>query len=65
MAAVVLVMSTGSDKAKIINVYDPSAFLQMNLNLGDNQPSSSAMSQWMPKRLCTKKRKSTASNFPH
>ena len=28
MAAVVLVMSTGSDKAKIINVYDPSGLLQ-------------------------------------
>ncbi|MBK7697661.1 MAG: ABC transporter permease [Saprospiraceae bacterium] len=36
MAAVVLVMSTGSDKAKIINVYDPSGLLQNEFKSRDN-----------------------------
>jgi len=36
MAAVVLVMSTGSDKAKIINVYDPSDLLEHDLKSRDN-----------------------------
>lgn len=36
MAAVVLVMSTGSDKAKIINVYDPSYLLEHDLKSRDN-----------------------------
>lgn len=36
MAAVVLVMSTGSDKAKIINVYDPSELLQNEFKSRDN-----------------------------
>ena len=36
MAAVVLVMSTGSDKAKIINVYYPSGLLQNEFKSRDN-----------------------------
>ncbi|MBC7885547.1 MAG: ABC transporter permease [Saprospiraceae bacterium] len=36
MAAVVLVMSTGSDKAKVINVYDPSNLLENELKTRDN-----------------------------
>jgi ABC-2 type transport system permease protein len=36
MAAVVLVMSNGSDKAKIINVYDPSNLLESELKTRDN-----------------------------
>lgn len=36
MAAVVLVMSTGSDKAKVINVYDPTHLLANELKTRDN-----------------------------
>ncbi len=36
MAAVVLVMRTGSDKAKIISVYDPSNLLENDLKSRDN-----------------------------
>ncbi len=36
MAAVVLVMQTGSDKAKNINVYDPSGLLENDLKSRDN-----------------------------
>lgn len=36
MAAVVLVMNTGSDKAKIINVYDPTNLLENELKTRDN-----------------------------
>ena len=36
MAAVVLVMSTGSDKVKVINVYDPTLLLENELKTRDN-----------------------------
>ncbi len=36
MAAIVLVMSTGSDKVKVINVYDPTNLLENELKTRDN-----------------------------